>query len=78
MAKHEKEIKGQAVWVNTEPLAKMLQDKSGYQEVGFIVSFGLKGEVGNYIQNGRPHIIFSPEPEAVAAGFAELEKLFTH
>ena len=78
MAKHEKQINGKAVWVSTEPIARMLPDKSGYQEAGFIVSFGLEGEIGNYIQNGKPHLIFDTEPEAAAAGFSELEKLFNH
>lgn len=55
----------------------MLPDQSGYKEVGFIVSFGLQGEIGQYIQGGKPHIIFATEPDAAAAGLAELKKLLT-
>ena len=41
---------------------------------GFIVQFGLKGQIGNYINNGKPHVKFPTEPEAAAAGLAELTK----
>lgn len=75
MAKHEKQINGKTVWVSTEPIARMLPDKSAYQEDGFLASFGFEGEIGHYIQNGKPHVIFDTEPDAAAAGFAELEKL---
>jgi hypothetical protein len=75
MAKYEKQINGKAVWVITEPVARMLPDQSGYQEDGFIASFGLEGEIGNYIRNGKPHVLFNTEPEAATAAFAELEKL---
>lgn len=76
MARYDHEINGQAAWVNTEAIARMREDKSGYEEVGFIASFGFEGDVGNYIQHGRPHLIFSTEPAAAAAGLAELNKLF--
>jgi len=75
MPKHEQEINGKQTWVITEPIAGMLPDKSGYKEDGFIVQFGLKGQIGNHINNGKPHVRFSTEPEAATAGIAALEKL---
>ena len=76
MPKHEKVINGKAAWVATEPVARLLPDKSGYQEDGFIVVLGLNGEFGNYLRNGKHCIIFATEPEAASAGLAELEKLY--
>jgi hypothetical protein len=75
MPKHEHQINGKAAWVTTEPIARMLPDQSGYEEVGFIVSFGLQGEIGQYVRGGKPHIIFANEPAAASAGFTELKKL---
>lgn len=76
MPKHEREIQGHNTWVITEPISKMLPDNSGYQEDGFLVRFGLEGQIGNYINNGKPHIKFPTEPQAMSAGFAALERLF--
>jgi hypothetical protein len=79
MAKHEKDFKGKStwvLWVFTESVSVKLPNNLGFQQNGFIVSFGLKGEnFGQYVRNGKAIAKFNTEQEAADAGFAELEKL---
>jgi hypothetical protein len=73
MAKHKQVIKGKAAWVIAEPVTKALPNNLGFEEDGFIARFGLEGQIGQFVRHDKRVLKFETEPDATAAGFAELE-----
>ncbi len=74
----DKMVGGRPAWVRIESVAVKLPSGAGFQENGFIASFGFndEGRIGCYINQGNPHVIFRTRIEAEEAAFAELKRQF--